>query len=162
MAPLKSAFKLEALGRYREPGLLFGGGLLGGFLIFLVWLAFASSSDVDTSATEPEAAAAAAQKLQTGSAGVLSGITGGSKSGQARVASPAPTGGAPATAADGRAGATATAEAGAAGPAGNTPGSVSEGEAITSGLFGPAEPPSAEPAPAPAPEAPVSEPATDQ
>jgi hypothetical protein len=160
MAPLKSAFKLEALGRYREPGLLFGGGFLAGFLIFLVWLAFASSSDADTSATEPEAAAAASQKLQTGGAGVLGGITGGSKSGQARVVAPAPAGGAPATAADGRAG--ATAEAGAAGPAGNTPGAVSEGEAITSGLFGPAEPPSAEPAPEPAPEAPVSEPATDQ
>lgn len=162
MAPFKSAFKLEALGRYREPGLLFGGGLLAGFLIFLVWLAFASSSDVDTSATEPEAAAAAAQKLQTGGAGVLGGITGGSKSGQARVVSPAPAGGAPAnaTSTDGRTG--ATTDAGGSGPAGNAPGAVSEGEAITSGLFGPAEPPSAEPAPEPAPETPVSEPATDQ
>ncbi len=160
MASFKSAFKLEALGRYREPGILFGGGLLAGFLIFLAWLALSSSSEVDPPATEPEAAASAAQKSPAGGAGVLGGITSGSQSGQARVVSPAPAGGASATAAPGRAG--ATADAGAAGPAGNTPGAVSEGEAITSGLFGPAEPPSAEPVPEAAPEAPVSEPATDQ
>ena len=160
MAPFKSAFKLEALGRYREPAILFGGGLLAGLLIFLAWLAFSSFSDMDPSATEPEAAAAAAQKLQAGGDGVLSGITGASKSGQARVVSPAPAGALPANAAAGRAG--ATADAGGAGPVENAPSPVSEGEAITSGLLGPAEPPSAEPAPEAAPEAPVNEPATDQ
>ena len=159
MAPFKSAFKLEALGRYREPTLLFGGGLLAGFLIFLVWLAFSSFTGVDPSETEPEAAAAATQKLQAGGSGVLGGITGASKSGQARVVSPAPAGALPANAAAGRAG--ATAEAGGAGPVENAPSPVSEGEAITSGLLGP-EPPSAEPAPEPTPETPVSEPATDQ
>jgi len=161
MSSLKDAFKLEALGRYREPGILFGGGLLAGFLLFLIWLAFSSSSEVDPSATEPEAAAVAAQKLQAGRGGVLSGITGGSASGQARAVSPAPTGEAPASASatpsDGSAGATAE-----AGPAGPAPGAASEGEAITSGLFGPDEAPSAEPAPEAAPEAPVSEPAKDQ
>jgi len=160
MAPFKSAFKLESLGRYREPTLLFGGGLLAGFLIFLVWLAFSSFTGVDPSETEPEAAAAATQKLQAGGSGVLGGITGASKSGQARVVSPAPTGAVPANAADGGAG--APTDAGGAGPAGNAPNAVSEGEAITSGLLGPAEPPSAEPTPEPAPETPVSEPATDQ
>ena len=81
MSPLKSVFSIENLRRYREPGILFGGGLLAGFLIFLAWLALRSSSDVDSAATEPEAATAAAQKLQAGGDGVLGGITGGAQAG---------------------------------------------------------------------------------
>lgn len=162
MSPLKSAFNVETLRRYREPGILFGGGLLAGLLIFLAWLAFNSSSDVDSVATEPEAAAAASQKLQAGGDGVLGGITGGVRSGGARAVTPASTGAAEAaeaTAQDGNAATQAGAEAG--GKTGNPPGAMSEGEAITSGLFGP-EPSSAEPAPEASPEAAVSEPAKDQ
>ena len=162
MSPLKSAFNIETLRRYREPGILFGGGLLAGFLIFLAWLALRSSSDVDSAATEPEAAAAAAQKLQAGGDGVLGGITGGAQAGRARAVTPASAGAAAsaeATASDGSAAPSAGAEAD--GKAGNPPGAMSEGEAITSGLFGP-EPSSAEPAPEASPEAAVSEPAKDQ
>ena len=162
MSPLKSAFNIETLRRYREPGILFGGGLLAGFLIFLAWLAFRSSSDVDSVATEPEAATAAAQKLQAGGDGVLGGITGGAQSGKARVATPASASAAAsaeATASNGNAATRAGAEAD--GKAGNPTGAMSEGEAITSGLFGP-EPASAAPAPETTPEAAVSEPAKDQ
>ena len=162
MSPPKSVFNIETLRRYREPGILFGGGLLAGLLIFLAWLAFKSSSDLDSVATEPEAAAAAAQNPQAGGEGVLGGITGGAQSGKARAVTPASDGTAASTeATDSGRSAAAGAGAPADGKTGNPPGAMSEGEAITSGLFGP-EPPSAEPAPEAPPEAAVSEPATDQ
>jgi hypothetical protein len=149
---------MESLGRYREPGLLFGGGLLAGLMLFLAWLAFSSSPDVDSQATEPEAAANAAQQLPAGRTGALSGITGGSASGQARaVSSPSVT-----TAEPQPANASAGKDGAPTGGAADAPtGAVSDGEAITSGLFGP-EPPSAEAVPEAAPEDVVSEPATDQ
>ncbi len=161
MASFKSAFKLEALGRYREPAILFGGGLLAGLLIFLVWLAFSTSSSVDTATTEPEAEAVT-QKLQAGGAGVLGGISGGSSSGKVRSVSQAPADAAAsdATAADQQA--RATSDSGGTAPVANAASAASEGEALTSGLFGPDEAPTAEPAPEAAPEAPVSEPAKDQ
>ena len=162
MPSLNSVFNRETLRRCREPGILFGGGLLAGFLLFLGWLALSSSSDVDSPASEPEAASAAAQNLQTAGNGVLGGITGGVQPGRARAVTPATGGAAGAanpTAAAGNAGTAANADA--AGTAGNPPGALSEGEALTSGLFGP-EPPSAEVPPEAAPSAEVSEPATDQ
>jgi hypothetical protein len=160
MISIKNAFQAESLQRYKEPGMLFGGGLLAGLLLFLVWLAFASLSDVESEAIEPGAAAAAAQGLKAGDKGVLNGLTAGSSSGQVRAVSAPPTdvdAVSDATAAAGSA--DAGAEVADQGPAESSPVAPSEGDEITSGLLGPDEPATPEPAPDAAPEAEVSEPA---
>lgn len=162
MHPLKAAFNSERLNRFREPGILFGGGLLAGLLLFFGWLAFSSSSDVDPQSTEPQDPTGAMQKLHAGGAGVLGGISGGASSGQARSVSAAPD---ETTAADGTT-AAAGENPGTAGDGSTAaPASAaSEGEAITSGLLGPDESQAPEPAAAPGPEqeTPVSEPAKDR
>lgn len=166
MHPFKAGFKLEALGKYRESGILFGGGLLAGLLLFLGWLAFSSSSEVGSLEAEPEAAAGAAQKLQAGGDGVLNGITGGAQSPQVRTVE-AGSAEADAASVDGMAADAGAKTDGAAD--GSTPGpatELSDGEAIANGLLGPAEPQAAEPAPDAEPgngqQAAVSEPAKDR
>ena len=90
MAALSSVLALDKLGKYREPVIYFGGGLLGGLLVFVVWLALQPAADKAALATQAEAAAAAAKQPRAGDDGVLGGITGGPTPGQARSIEPTP------------------------------------------------------------------------
>jgi len=70
----------ELLGKYREPVLLFGGGLLAGLLLFLLWLSLQPSRKTVAPA---DAAAAAAQVHGPAKQpdGVLGDIAGGFQAG---------------------------------------------------------------------------------
>lgn len=90
MAAFSSGMALDRLGKYREPVVYFGGGLLGGLLVFLVWFAMQPAADKTAIATQAEVAAAAAKKPKADDDGVLGGITGGPSAGQARSIAPEP------------------------------------------------------------------------
>ena len=79
-----ASIQLDELRKLKEPGKLFGGGLLAGILLFLVWLAL-QPAVVKPEAVEPASAAAHAQQvLGADREGVLGGITGGLEPGAAR------------------------------------------------------------------------------
>ena len=65
------------LGKYRGPGLFFGGGILAGFLLFVVWLAVRPSTDNKVLAGEQSTEAGATLDPLSARAGVLDDITGG-------------------------------------------------------------------------------------
>lgn len=65
------------LRKYRGPGLFFGGGILAGLLLFVVWLAMHPSADKKVLAGEQSTEAGAALDTLSAQAGVLDDITGG-------------------------------------------------------------------------------------
>jgi hypothetical protein len=75
---------LELLGKYRDYLVLFGSGLLGGLLVFLVWFAFQPSLNKDAAAVGP-AAGAEAGKPTTSKDGVLDDIAGDFQPGDSRA-----------------------------------------------------------------------------
>ena len=75
---------LAIFGKYRDYVVLFGGGLLGGLLVFLVWFAFQPSLDKDVPAVEA-AAGADAGKPAKSKDGVLDDIAGGFQPGDSRA-----------------------------------------------------------------------------
>ena len=75
---------LALFGKYRDYVVLFGGGLLGGLLVFLVWFAFQPSMDKETPAVEA-AAGAEAGKPTTSKGGVLDDIAGDFQPGDSRA-----------------------------------------------------------------------------
>lgn len=75
---------LALFGKYRDYVVMFGGGLLGGLLVFLVWFAFQPSLDKDAPAVEP-AAGVEAGKLAKSKDGVLDDIAGGFQPGDSRA-----------------------------------------------------------------------------
>jgi len=162
MISIKNRLQGEAFQRYREPGILFGGGLLAGLLLFLVWLFFLSSSDRDSQAAPPATSANATQDQPGAGAGALNGITEAPQPGQARVTDaaagegPAASAG-PSGVTENSDAATGAADAGSANPGGT----VSDGEAIANGLLGPATPANPEPTLETTPADPVNDAAKD-
>jgi hypothetical protein len=75
---------LALFGKYRDYLVLFGGGLLGGLLVFLVWFAFQPSLNKDAAAVEPVAGAEAG-KPTTSKDGVLDDIAGDFQPGDSRA-----------------------------------------------------------------------------
>ena len=120
---------LALFGKYRDYVVLFGGGLLGGLLVFLVWFAFQPSLGKDTPAVEA-AAGAEAGKPTTSKDGVLDDIAGDFQPGDSRAVvelDTVPDGEAPA----------ASSAAGANGVDPNVVTPPSDEEAIAGGLLGP-------------------------
>jgi hypothetical protein len=75
---------LSIFGKYREHAILFGSGLLGGLLLFLVWFAFQPSLDKDAPAADA-AAGAEAGKPTANKDGVLDDIAGDFQPGDSRA-----------------------------------------------------------------------------
>lgn len=75
---------LALFGKYRDYLILFGGGLLGGVLVFLVWFAFQPSLDKSAPAVEPVAGAEAG-KPTSSKDGVLDDIAGDFQPGDSRA-----------------------------------------------------------------------------
>jgi hypothetical protein len=73
------------LERYREPGMLFGGGLLAGLLLFALWYAFQPSTKA-TAVTPAVGAPADTSKPGRAGESVLGDITGELEAGPARPA----------------------------------------------------------------------------
>jgi hypothetical protein len=90
MASFISRFPMEKLRNYRGPGLYFGGGLLAGLLLFLIWLATLPPSDKAVSEAQALATTAAATKPQAGADGVLGDITGSPTPGQSSTVETTP------------------------------------------------------------------------
>ena len=74
---------LDTLAPYREHGLLFGGGLLAGLLLFLLWWAMQPATDAAPAASKAPVAADTAKPLRQDE-GVLDDITGELQPGAAR------------------------------------------------------------------------------
>jgi len=74
---------LDTLAPYREHGLLFGGGLLSGLLLFLLWWAMQPATDAAPAASKAPVAADTAKPLRQDE-GVLDDITGELQPGAAR------------------------------------------------------------------------------
>ena len=74
---------LALFGKYRDYIVLFGGGLLGGLLVFLIWFAFQPSLNKDAAALEPVAGAEAGKPTKSRD-GVLEDIAGDFQPGDPR------------------------------------------------------------------------------
>ena len=96
---MNTTLKIQAMIRDREPGAFFGGGVLAGILLFLVWFAFLPSHR--TSVTEALAGgnATPAQHPLGANGEILSAITGGPELGQPGFVAGAPSQLEPATSA---------------------------------------------------------------
>ena len=79
MASIGSRIQLDELRKLKEPGKFFGGGLLAGALLFLVWLAFQPDTKKIAPAEPVANGQASQQKLGGDRDGVLGGITGGAE-----------------------------------------------------------------------------------
>lgn len=84
MSIFTSIFNSEPLRKYREPTLFFGGGLLAGLFLFLLWFATRPSEE-QALVSQPAATASAAPPSLSGETGILNGIAGGPEQGQAAV-----------------------------------------------------------------------------
>lgn len=83
MAAVMSSL-LALFGKYRDYAVLFGGGLLGGLLVFLVWFAFQPSLEKDAPVVEP-AAGVEVGKPTHSKDGVLDDIAGDFQPGDSRA-----------------------------------------------------------------------------
>lgn len=79
-----ASIQLDELRKLKEPGKFFGGGLLAGVGLFLLWLVMQPAVK-ETASVEPAAGAEQAQQvLGADQQGVLGGITGGLEPGAVR------------------------------------------------------------------------------
>lgn len=79
---VNTTLKIQAMIRDREPGAFFGGGVLAGILVFLVWFAFLPSHRKPASDVSTGGNLAQAQHPLGANGEILSSITGGPELGQ--------------------------------------------------------------------------------
>lgn len=79
---MNTTLKIQAMIRDREPGAFFGGGVLAGILVFLVWFAFLPSHRTSATQAPVGGTVAPAQHPLGANGEILSAITGGPELGQ--------------------------------------------------------------------------------
>lgn len=83
MAAFGANFQIDQLRNYRGPGLFLGAGFLAGLIVFMVWFASLPSTDGQTPAVPPPAAAGGLNDPLTLGANSAGGVTGAPPAGQA-------------------------------------------------------------------------------
>lgn len=87
---MNTTLKIQAMIRDREPGAFFGGGLLAGILVFLVWFAFLPSHGKPAADAPAGGNLVPAQHPLGANGEILSSITGGPELGQPGYVAGAP------------------------------------------------------------------------